>query len=387
MNRSLSLLSGIGLGTGLMYYFDPDLGRRRRAQVRDQMVHLLNQLDDAVGVLSRDLTHRAEGLGAEAASLLASQHPSDKVLADRVRSKLGRMVSHPRALEVSVRDGRVTLSGPILAHEVGRLLHSIRAVPGVTDVENQLEVHQHPGDLPALQGGRERPGERFELMQTNWAAAARLLVGAAGGALVAYGATRKAPTACLLGTAGLGLIARGIVNRPLASLIGLDRSRCMLDIQKTIRVAAPVERVFDFWDHYENFPRFMSHVREVRSEATTQRSHWVVAGPAGVPITWDTEITEFIPNQLIAWETVPGSVVAHRGCVRFQPEDGITRLDIRMSYNPPAGAVGHAVAALFGSDPKHALDDDLMRFKSLIELGKTSAHGERVTREAFASAR
>jgi uncharacterized membrane protein len=40
-----------------------------------------------------------------------------------------------------------------------------------------------------------------------------------------------------------------------------------------------------------------------------------------------------------------------------------------MSYNPPAGVLGHAIAELFGVDPKHEMDDDLMRMKSFIETG------------------
>jgi uncharacterized membrane protein len=304
-----------------------------------------------------------------------------------VRSKVGRLVSHPGALEVTARDGRVTLQGPILAHEVDCLVRGVSSVPGVTGVDNRLDIHQEAGDVPALQGGTERPGERFELMQTNWSPTARFVVGAAGAGLLAYGATRKAPSACVLGTVGLGLIARGMINRPLASLLGLDKGQGLLCIQKTIRVDAPIERVFGFWSNYENFPRFMAHLREVKSEMGTRRSHWVAAGPTGVPITWDTEITEFVPNERIAWETVPGSLVAHRGSVRFQREpDDSTRLDVRLSYSPPAGALGHAVAALFGSDPKRALDDDLMRFKSLVELGKTTAHGERVTTKDLAGA-
>jgi len=52
-----------------------------------------------------------------------------------------------------------------------------------------------------------------------------------------------------------------------------------------------------------------------------------------------------------------------------------------MSYNPPGGALGHGLATLLGSDPKRAMDEDLVRFKSLLEAGRTRAHGERVTRE------
>jgi len=71
-------------------------------------------------------------------------------------------------------------------------------------------------------------------------------------------------------------------------------------------------------------------------------------------------------------------VANHAGVVRFQPTpDGGTRLDVKLSSNPPGGALGHLVAALFGADPKHAPGEDLVRLKSLLEHGRTSAKGAR----------
>src|SRR5205814_797244 len=123
---------------------------------------------------------------------------------------------------------------------------------------------------------------------------------------------------------------------------------------------------FQFWSNYENFPRFMSHVREVK-ETAPGRSHWVVAGPAGIPVEWEAELTEFAPNRVIAWKSVPGAAVRNVGNIHFDPNaDGTTRVDIKLSYNPPAGAVGHFLADLFGADPKRLTDDDLVRMKSLI---------------------
>ncbi len=55
-----------------------------------------------------------------------------------------------------------------------------------------------------------------------------------------------------------------------------------------------------------------------------------------------------------------------------------TRIHVQLSYTPPAGAVGHSLAALLGADPKQAMDEDLVRFKSLIEEGKARVHGERI---------
>jgi len=314
--------------------------------------------------------NRARGLAAEMRSLVSSEEVSDEKLVARVRSRMGRFVSHPSAIEVRADQGRVTLSGPILAHEVDDLLSNISSVPGVTEIDDQLEVHKQAGDVPGLQGGRPRPGDRFELMQENWSPTARLLVGAAGGALAVYGLSRRDPLSLGLGTIGIGLLARGITNTEMKRLIGVGGGRRAVEIQKDINIAAPVEEVYQFWTNYENFPRFMSNVREVR-DAGNGQSHWVVAGPAGVPVEWDAVITERVPNRLLAWKTVEGSAVEHAGIIRFDPNaDGSTRVDVKMSYNPPAGALGHGVAALFGSDPKREMDEDLMRMKTLIETGK-----------------
>jgi uncharacterized membrane protein len=144
--------------------------------------------------------------------------------------------------------------------------------------------------------------------------------------------------------------------------------RRAVEVQKTININAPVEQVFEFWRNFENFPRFMSNVRAVRDDGGG-RSHWTVAGPAGVPVSWDAEITRLEPDQLIAWKSVPGSAVANAGIIRFDRVEGGTRIDIKLAYNPPAGAIGHGVAWLFGADPKSEIDADLVRMKTMIETG------------------
>src|SRR5437868_2972955 len=118
MGRALSLLGGAGLGAGLMYFFDPQTGRRRRALLRDQFTGLLHDAGAAFRVAGRDISHRAYGLLAEGGSVLAGGPVSDQALTERVRARLGRLVSHPGAIDVSAHDGEVTLSGPVLADEV-----------------------------------------------------------------------------------------------------------------------------------------------------------------------------------------------------------------------------------------------------------------------------
>jgi uncharacterized membrane protein len=95
-----------------------------------------------------------------------------------------------------------------------------------------------------------------------------------------------------------------------------------------------------------------------------------VAGPAGVPVQWDSRIVELEPNALLRWRSSAGSAVKHEGCVRFEPSRGGTRVTVQLHYVPPGGAFGHAVASLFGADPKSEMDADLLRMKSTIETGR-----------------
>jgi uncharacterized membrane protein len=369
----LSVIGGVGLGAGLgaglMYLLDPDRGRRRRALLRDGLAHTARILSDATGTTSRDLSHRAYGLWAEGSQVFKSGRASDEVLEARVRSRMGRVVSHPHAVNVDVEDGRVSLSGHVLADEARTLLSSVAKVRGVREVEDQLTVHAEAGDEPSLQGGRPRPGEPFEFMQVNWSPTARLLAGVAGSAMMGYCFKRRDAFGTALGTIGSGLLARGLTNLEMRSLVGVGRDGRAVVVQKTITINAPVGQVFDFWNDYGNFPRFMSNVREV-TPSGNGRSHWKVAGPAGVPVEWTAEVTESVRNQLLAWRTVPGSAVRSEGEVRFEPTSTGTRVHIRLCYYPPVGAVGHALAKLFGADPKSEMDADLVRMKRLIETGQ-----------------
>lgn len=118
----------------------------------------------------------------------------------------------------------------------------------------------------------------------------------------------------------------------------------------------------------------MTHVRRVRrleDRRQGERWRWTVDGPAGTTVDFETTITIFEPERLLGWRTEAASTVQHSGRVRFYGNaDGSTTVDIKMTYNPVAGALGHAVARLFGADPKHRMDDDLVRMKTYLETGK-----------------
>jgi len=371
---ALGVLGGIGLGGALMYFLDPDRGTLRRKRVRDRLVHARSVASEGLGTTGRDLGNRVRGLAATTRSHLRSDDADDRIIEERVRNEIGRVVSHPSALTVTAEQGRVTLSGPVLAREFDDLLARVRKVRGVTDVGNRLEVHETADGVPGLQGGVRRTGGEFELRQENWTPAARLATSVIGGAIALYGARRRDAAGAALGLAGLALFARGATNNQFKRLTGVGGGRRAVDVQKTINVTAPVETVFGFFTEWESWPRWMSHVRQITASgargAVGERTHWVVDGPAGTTLEWDAEPTRFVPNEEIAWKTVEDAAVEHAGVLRFDRNaDGSTRVHIRMSYNPPAGAVGHAVAALLGRDPRHQMDDDLARLKTTIETG------------------
>jgi uncharacterized membrane protein len=368
MKESRKMWIGTGLGAGAMYLMDPSRGRRRRAMVRDKMVRATHKATEAFGTTARDVRHRLAGAAAFARDVVQRGQADDEVLAERVRSRIGRVVRHPGALGVRVNQGRAILSGPVLADEVYGLLKKVSSVKGVRGVENRLEVHETPENIPALQGDTPLPEEKPEPLQENWTPALRFGAGAAGVGLLAYGRRQGGFSGLMIRASGAGLIVRALANKPFKKIVGADR--WAVDIRKSVNINAPVEKVFDVWSHYENFPRFMSHVREVR-EMEKDRSHWVVEGPAGVPVEWDAVLTRWEPNQELGWKTVPGSLIQHAGLVQLKPNpDGRTNVTVRLRYNPGAGAVGHAAAKLFRADPKAELDDDLLRMKTFIETGQ-----------------
>lgn len=215
--QKLGLLGSVGvaagLGAGLMYLLDPQGGGRRRALARDKTVSALKKGGDAALKTSRDLGNRTKGLVAEAGSRLRRGEVDDQVLSDRVRSKLGRVVSHPSAIDVTACDGCVVLSGPVLASEVDDLLTTAIKVKGVEGIENRLEVHESLGNHPALQGnGRAASGK--------WSPTKRLLAGSAGASLALAGLKRQDRLGATLSAVGLGLLARGLANRSLPNLNG-----------------------------------------------------------------------------------------------------------------------------------------------------------------------
>lgn len=140
-----------------------------------------------------------------------------------------------------------------------------------------------------------------------------------------------------------------------------------LKVEHAITVSRPASEVFRFWRRFEQLPRFMSHLQEVK-ETGGNRSHWVAKAPMGMQVSWDAEIINEKTDELIAWRSLPGSMVETAGSVHFIPHGShSTEVRVVLKYNPPAGQLGGTVASWLGESPETQVRDDLQNFKRLIE--------------------
>jgi len=140
--------------------------------------------------------------------------------------------------------------------------------------------------------------------------------------------------------------------------------------EKSIRVNAPADTVYRFWRNFENFPRFMEHVEEVRPVGGNDLlTHWKIKGPFGKSVEFDAELTKDEHGRQIGWNSRGGSrdSMETSGVVTFTEVDGATEVHVLMQwYDTPGGAVGEAVSRMF-QDPEKMLEEDLQRFKDIAE--------------------
>lgn len=358
---ALRILATAGISAGLAYLFNPQQGHMRRSQLRDNILRAANRAADTLDTSAKNFSERALGMGAEVLGLIPGAPANAAVLRTRVYAAIARAVSHPAAISAEIDAGNVTLRGPVFAHEVPSLLTRVAAVRGVKDVANQLEAHQLADDVPALRG---------DGFAHEWPQATRIAAGTVGGIAALYGLRRGGVLGIATGLAGSALAVRAATNKNLAHLAGIVGARKTFIVQKTLKIAAPLEKVFALWENYENFPQFMRHVRTVK-RLDAQRWQWTVAGPAGSDIEFASRVTGYEPNRRLAWKTDKDATVQHSGEVRFKPaNDGGTTVSVYLQYQPPAGAVGDAVATLFGENPHQQMDDDLQRMKRFMETGR-----------------
>ena len=177
-------------------------------------------------------------------------------------------------------------------------------------------------------------------------------------------------TAAVLGVTLLDVLTSRQLTR-LRSEGNVGEASGTKEVTKAITVNRSPDEVYRFWRNFENLPQFMSHLESVQV-VDDRRSHWKAKAPAGRSVEWDAQITQDIPGELIAWESLEDADVANAGSVRFAGAPGGrgTELTVEMHYDPPAGPLGAIVAKLFGEEPGQQVDGDLRRFKQVMETGE-----------------
>lgn len=146
--------------------------------------------------------------------------------------------------------------------------------------------------------------------------------------------------------------------------------------EKVIEINAPVERVFDLFSDFESFPRWMSHIKEVRYTGR-RYTRWTAEAPLGTSVEWEAETTRFEPDHRIAWRSVRGDVETEGEVVFQETSRGTTIVRVRLGYDPPAGRIGALVARLFGTNPEQQLEEDLERFAEVVESRRRGRHHTR----------
>ena len=217
----------------------------------------------------------------------------------------------------------------------------------------------------------------------NVGRAERWISGVAGAALVGYSLRRRRLRALLV-PVGIGLVRRAVTGRcEINSALGRNSARGEARggvaslaagegtrTEQSVVVARPRDELFHFWRRFDNLPRFMDNLESV-TILDGLRSHWVAKGPLGTRVEWDAEIHNEIPDELIAWRSLPDSDVNQAGSVHFTPAvGGGTEVRVVMRYAAPGGKVGDAVANVLGDDPGRQIADDLRRFKQVMEAGE-----------------
>lgn len=237
---------------------------------------------------------------------------------------------------------------------------------------NLLDEYDKPGNIPELQGGRPRKGHLPEVLQENWSPTLRLFAFLGAGGLLLRSRSLPKAVRPLASIASFLIGTRAVANEPLPTVFGFDRNRGAIEINKHVIIHAPIQRVFNFFKQYKQFPHFMRNVFDVRT-VDEEKVRWIVKGPLGSHISWVAEEIECEENDLIKWRSSDGALVPQVGKLEFHPEDkDTTRVTLLMTYNPPLGIIGHSMARMARCDPKTLFDEDFARAKTFLEHGKAA---------------
>lgn len=211
----------------------------------------------------------------------------------------------------------------------------------------------------------------------------RLISMVGGGLLALYGLGRRGLSGVGLALLGGEMLRRGITGhcylyqaldistyeeRPTVSKLPFRQG---VKVRRSMTILRSPEELYRFWRDVENAPQYMRHVRSV-TVTGDRTSHWVAETPNGTTIEWDSEITQDIPNQLLAWRAVGKALTGSGGEIRFARATGNrgTVVTVEMDFPPMGGALGVPIETLLARGPEMEVHENLRRFKELMEAGE-----------------
>lgn len=241
-----------------------------------------------------------------------------------------------------------------------------RVMPG-NRVQSQFEEERSPGRMP-------------NLTQTE-----RILSIAGGAMLIAWGLRRRDPIGITAAVAGGTLAMCGYQGHSgIYERLGIQRFAGAggpanvvkgqgVHVDRSVTIQAPIDQLFDHWRQFENLPRFMRHLLEVRPTGNGVY-RWKARGPMGRMVEWDARVTDERRPHFLTWASLPGSDVENAGSVHFTEAPGGRGTEVRvvLAYKPPAGALGALVARLMGEEPTSQIREDLGRLKQMMEAGEVA---------------
>lgn len=183
-----------------------------------------------------------------------------------------------------------------------------------------------------------------------------------GGALALIGLSKRSKSGIAIATAG------GLLSYAGAKVGTQPRE---LIARSSILLNCTPDEAYQYWSNFENLPLFMRHLESV-IRLGESRSRWTAIGPLGKRVTWDAEIAFDRQADVIAWRSLPDSEIYVDGIVKFRnaPANRGTIITVVVVYQPPAGALGGALARILGKDPSFMMRQDLRRLKALLEAGE-----------------
>jgi len=239
-------------------------------------------------------------------------------------------------------------------------------------------------NAPANAGKKEK--RSTPAAPTNVGETERWLSLSVGAGLFLEGLKEGKVNGLLTALAGGAMILRGVTGYcSLYHALGMNTAKSETTtvsaqagfrVEQKINIHRSPDEIYRFWRNFENLPQIMDHLREVKSTGG-DRSHWIAATALG-DIAWDAEIFNERENELIAWRSLPGSIVDTAGTVRFNllHPSGHTEVVVSLKYNPPLGALGAQIESWLGGCFEKRLAADLRRFKETMESGSREAPSE-----------